>query len=100
MPDFSNPVFWYAVAQIIVIDLVLSGDNAVVIALACRNLAPAQRRVGILWGVLGAVGLRVVLTAFAALLMDWPWLKIVGGILLLWIGVKPVSYTHLTLPTN
>ncbi|WP_374399931.1 TerC family protein [Niveibacterium sp.] len=88
MPDFSNPVFWYAVAQIIVIDLVLSGDNAVVIALACRNLAPAQRRVGILWGVLGAVGLRVVLTAFAALLMDWPWLKIVGGILLLWIGVK------------
>lgn len=88
MLQFSDPLFWSAVAQIIVIDLVLSGDNAVVIALACRNLAPAQRKLGIFWGVFGAVGLRVVLTAFAALLMDWPWLKVVGGLLLLWIGVK------------
>ena len=88
MPDFSDPLFWSAVAQIIVIDLVLSGDNAVVIALACRNLAPAQRKVGILWGVLGAVGLRIVLTSFAALLMGLPWLKLAGGVLLLWIGVK------------
>ncbi|HEX5801814.1 MAG TPA: TerC family protein [Azospira sp.] len=89
MPDsFLAPDFWSAVLQIIVIDLVLSGDNAVVIALACRNLPPAQRRRGILWGVAGAVGLRVALTMVAALVMNLPWLKLVGGLLLLWIGVK------------
>lgn len=86
--DFASPGFWVAVAQIIAIDIVLSGDNAVVIALACRNLPAAQRRQGILWGVAGAVGLRVVLTAFAASLLGYPYLKLVGGLLLLWIGVK------------
>jgi len=86
--EFTSPVFWLAVAQIIAIDVVLSGDNAVVIALACRNLAPEQRRKGIFWGVAGAVSLRVVLTTFAALVMDLPWLKLVGGLLLLWIGIK------------
>ncbi len=89
MPEsFLAPDFWVAVLQIIMIDLVLSGDNAVVIALACRNLPPAQRRRGILWGVAGAVGLRVALTMVAALVMNLPWLKLVGGVLLLWIGVK------------
>lgn len=88
MPDFSSVEFWTAVAQIIAIDIVLSGDNAVVIALACRNLTPEQRRKGIFWGVTGAVGLRVVLTAFAALVMNLPWLKLVGGVLLVWIAVK------------
>ncbi len=86
--SFSSPEFWVAVLQIIMIDLVLSGDNAVVIALACRNLPAEQRRRGILWGVAGAVGLRVVLTMAAALVMNLPWLKLVGGVLLLWIGVK------------
>jgi len=86
--DFASHEFWIAVLQIIAIDIVLSGDNAVVIALACRNLPPAQRRQGILWGVAGAVGLRVVLTAFAAGLLGFPWLKLVGGVLLLWIAVK------------
>lgn len=86
--DLTSPVFWIAVGQIILIDIVLSGDNAVVIALACRNLSPEQRRKGIFWGVAGAVGLRVVLTAFAALVMNLPWLKLVGGLLLLWIAVK------------
>jgi YjbE family integral membrane protein len=86
--DFASPEFWIAVAQIIAIDVVLSGDNAVVIALACRNLPEAQRRRGILWGVAGAVGLRVVLTAFAAGLLGYPYLKLIGGLLLLWIGVK------------
>lgn len=76
--------------QIIAIDIVLSGDNAVVIALACRNLPPAQRKLGIFWGVVGAVGLRVVLTAFAAGLLGLPYLKLVGGTLLLWIGIKLV----------
>lgn len=86
--DFFSTDFWIAVLQIIAIDIVLSGDNAVVIALACRNLPAEQRRKGILWGVAGAVGLRVVLTAFAAGLLGFPYLKLIGGALLLWIGVK------------
>ncbi|WP_153132635.1 TerC family protein [Dechloromonas hortensis] len=86
--DFFSTAFWIAVGQIILIDIVLSGDNAVVIALACRNLAPEQRKAGIFWGVAGAVSLRVVLTVFAALVMDLPWLKLVGGVLLVWIAVK------------
>lgn len=86
--DLASAAFWIAVGQIILIDIVLSGDNAVVIALACRNLSPDQRRQGIFWGVAGAVSLRVVLTVFAALVMDLPWLKLVGGALLVWIAVK------------
>ncbi|HCX32852.1 MAG TPA: hypothetical protein DHV08_04380 [Rhodocyclaceae bacterium] len=88
MPDFASPEFWIAVAQIVAIDIVLSGDNAVVIALACRNLPPAQRRAGIAWGVGGAVVLRVAITAFAAAMLGVPYLKLAGGALLLWIGVK------------
>jgi YjbE family integral membrane protein len=86
--QLDSPEFWIAVVQIIFIDIVLSGDNAVVIALACRNLPDEQRRKGILWGVVGAVGLRVVLTAFAASLLGYPYLKLIGGLLLLWIGIK------------
>jgi len=86
--DLTSTAFWIAVGQIILIDIVLSGDNAVVIALACRNLSPEQRRTGIFWGVAGAVSLRVVLTVFAALVMNLPWLKLVGGLLLVWIAVK------------
>lgn len=88
MPEFFTPAFWVGLAQIVAIDLVLSGDNAVVIALACRRLEPEQRRVGIFWGVAGAVGLRVILTAFAASLLGFAWIKLVGGLALLWIGVK------------
>ena len=86
--DLTSAIFWIAVGQIILIDIVLSGDNAVVIALACRNLSPEQRRVGIFWGVAGAVSLRVVLTIFAAMVMNLPWLKFVGGLLLFWIAIK------------
>jgi YjbE family integral membrane protein len=86
--EISSPEFWVAVLQIIAIDIVLSGDNAVVIALACRNLPPHQRRRGILWGVGGAIGLRVILTAFAAALLGYPYLKLIGGVLLVWIGIK------------
>jgi YjbE family integral membrane protein len=86
--DITSAVFWIAVGQIILIDVVLSGDNAVVIALACRNLSPEQRRAGIIWGVAGAVCLRVVLTVFAALVMNLPWLKLVGGLLLVWVAIK------------
>jgi YjbE family integral membrane protein len=85
---FSAPQFWVDVLKIIMIDLLLSGDNAVVIALACRNLPPAQRRQGILYGVGGAIGLRVVLTFFAVSLLALPYLKLVGAFLLIWIGIK------------
>jgi predicted tellurium resistance membrane protein TerC len=65
MPDLASPTFWIAVLQIIAIDILLGGDNAVVIALACRKLPDAQRNKGIFWGVFGAIGLRVVLIYFA-----------------------------------
>lgn len=80
--------FWIAVGQIILIDIVLGGDNAVVIALACRKLPPAMRTKGILWGTAGAIGLRVVLIFFALTLLAIPYLKLVGAVLLVWIGVK------------
>jgi YjbE family integral membrane protein len=86
--DLGNPLFWVAVAQIIAIDIVLGGDNAVVIALACRRLPERQRRLGILWGVAGAIALRVILIFFALYLLAIPYLKVVGAALLLWIGVK------------
>ncbi len=80
--------FWVAVGQIILIDILLGGDNAVVIALACRSLPPEQRRKGIIWGTAGAIILRVILIAFALALLAVPYLKIVGAVLLIWIGVK------------
>lgn len=86
--DFSSPQFWLAVMQIVAIDIVLGGDNAVVIGLACRKLPDQQRRLGIFWGMVGAIGLRVILIFFAVTLLSVPFLKIVGALLLLWIGVK------------
>ena len=83
-----TPEFWIAVGQIIMIDILLGGDNAVVIALACRQLPPKQRTQGILWGTAGAIILRVVLIFFALTLLAIPYLKLVGAALLLWIGVK------------
>ncbi|WP_024301517.1 TerC family protein [Pseudogulbenkiania sp. MAI-1] len=83
-----DATFWLAVVQIIAIDILLGGDNAVVIALACRKLPEAQRRKGIFWGVAGAIGLRIVLIFFALQLLSLPFLKVVGALLLLWIGVK------------
>jgi YjbE family integral membrane protein len=86
--------FWVAVGQIIMIDILLGGDNAVVIALACRKLPPAQRTKGILWGTAGAIVLRVVLIFFALQLLAIPFLKVVGALLLLWIGVKLLLPEH------
>ncbi len=86
--DFDSPQFWIAVMQIIAIDIVLGGDNAVVIALACRRLPEQQRKLGIFWGVFGAIALRVVLIFFALSLLAIPYLKIVGAVLLIWIGIK------------
>ena len=88
MEEFMTASFWLAVGQIIMIDILLGGDNAVVIALACRNLPPKQRTQGIIYGTMGAIVLRVILIAFALALLAVPYLKIVGAILLLWIGVK------------
>lgn len=80
--------FWLAVGQIIMIDILLGGDNAVVIALACRQLPPALRAKGIIWGTVGAIALRVVLIFFALTLLKISFLKLIGAILLIWIGVK------------
>lgn len=88
MLEFLQTMHWGAVFQIILIDILLGGDNAVVIALACRNLPAKQRMQGILWGTAGAIILRVVLIAFALTLLGIPFLKLVGAILLVWIGIK------------
>jgi YjbE family integral membrane protein len=88
MEALTTASFWIAVGQIILIDILLGGDNAVVIALACRGLPPRQRRLGIIYGTAGAIILRVVLIAFALALLAVPYLKLVGAVLLLWIGVK------------
>ncbi len=88
MDMFTDPAFWIAVGQIIMIDILLGGDNAVVIALACRKLPPAQRTKGIIWGTAGAIILRVILIFFALTLLAIPFLKLVGAALLVWIGVK------------
>lgn len=88
--DLLVNLHWGAVGQIIMIDILLGGDNAVVIALACRNLPHEQRFKGVFWGTAGAIVLRVILITFAVLLLDLPFLKVVGGALLLWIGVKLV----------
>jgi YjbE family integral membrane protein len=82
---------WFAVGQIILIDLLLGGDNAIIIALACRNLPPRLRIRGILWGTFGAIVLRIVLVSFAVTLLQMPYLKLVGGLLLFWIGIKLLS---------
>jgi YjbE family integral membrane protein len=86
--DFSSPDFWISVGQIILIDILLGGDNAVVIALACRRLPPDLRAKGVMWGVVGAVAARIILIFFALQLLALPFLKAVGALLLLWIGVK------------
>jgi YjbE family integral membrane protein len=77
-----------AILQIIWIDLLLSGDNAVVIALACRSLPPHQRKIGMLLGAGAAVGLRIIFAFIITQLLAVPFLKVVGGVLLFWIAVK------------
>ncbi len=94
MEQFLTPEFWVAVGQIVMIDILLGGDNAVVIALACRKLPPAQRTRGILWGTAGAIVLRVVLIFFALTLLAIPFLKLAGALLLVWIGVKLLAPEH------
>ena len=89
--EFGTPQFWVAAVEIIVINILLSGDNAVVIALACRNLPPRQKWLGIFWGVVGAVVLRIILTFFAVQLLQLPYLQLIGAVLLIWIGIKLIA---------
>jgi YjbE family integral membrane protein len=85
---FFQASFWLAFAQIIGVNIVLSGDNAVVIAMACRSLAPSQQKKGIVFGSAGAIVLRIILTFFAASLLLVPYLKLAGAALLFWIGTQ------------
>jgi YjbE family integral membrane protein len=86
--DFTTAAFWAALGSIILTNIVLSGDNAVVIALAARSLPPAQQRRAIFWGSAAAIILRIVLTLVAVKLLALPYLKIIGALLLFWIGVQ------------
>ena len=79
---------WTALAEIIGVNIVLSGDNAVVNALAARSLPPAQQKKAVVFGSLAAIGMRIVLTMVAAEVLALPWLRIAGSALLLWIGIK------------
>ena len=88
MEEILNNVAIISILQIIAIDLVLGGDNAIVIALACKNLPEKQRKLGIFYGALGAIILRVLMVFFASALLLISGLKIIGGILLFWIGIK------------
>ena len=89
--DMTQMAFWVAVLQIILVNLILSGDNAVVIALACMHLPPKQRLWGMILGAAVAVILRILFTLVVTQAMQYPYLKLVGGILLLWVAVKLVA---------
>lgn len=88
MGGLSAEQFWPALGQIMLINLILSGDNAVVIALACRSLPPHQRKWGILLGALVAIIMRIVFTVGVTSLLSWPFLKAIGSLLLFWIAIK------------
>ncbi|MCK0208764.1 TerC family protein [Starkeya koreensis] len=88
--DFFEPLFWLALLKIIWINVLLSGDNAVVIAMACRSLPDRMRRTGMILGAGVAVGMRIVFTAIIAVLLGLPWLRIVGSLALMYIAVDLV----------
>src|SRR4029078_8224268 len=86
--EVQTAAFWTGLLSIIWVNIGLSGDNAVVIALAARSLPPRQQKLAILYGAGGGVILRIILPIFAVPLLSLPWLKIIGGLLLFWIGIK------------
>jgi len=88
MELLSSPAFWAALGNIILINMVLSGDNAVVIALAAKSLPPRQKKMAVLYGSAAAILLRIVLTVFALQLLTLPYLKLIGAAALFYIGVK------------
>ena len=91
--DFSLSLheFWIPLGQILLVNIVLSGDNAVVIALAARSLPPKQQKLAIFWGSGAAILMRIVLTIFAVKLLTFPYLKLVGAVALVWIGIQLLS---------
>ena len=88
MSELAQPQFWVAAVEIVAVNILLSGDNAVVIALACRSLSPRDQRNAFIVGTGGIVILMTLLTSCAALLMTLPYIQLVGCVLLLWIGIK------------
>ena len=89
--DFTTAAFWAALGSIILANIVLSGDNAVVIAMAARSLPAHQQRRAIFWGSAAAIVMRIILTLIAVEMLKWPYLKIVGALLLLYIGISLLS---------
>jgi len=85
--EFTSAAFWAALGSIIWVNILLSGDNAVVIAMAARSLPPHQQKKAIFWGSAAAIVMRIILTVIALEMLKWPFLKIVGGLLLLYIGI-------------
>jgi YjbE family integral membrane protein len=85
--DLASPLFWSAFGSIMIANIVLSGDNAVVIAMAARTLKPEQQAKAIFWGSAAAIVMRIVLTIVAIQLLTLPYLKIIGAVLLVYIGV-------------
>ncbi|MCO5108001.1 MAG: TerC family protein [Burkholderiaceae bacterium] len=86
--EFTSAAFWAALGSIVLANILLSGDNAVVIALAARGLPARQQKKAIFWGSAAAIVMRIALTVLAAEMLTWPYLKIIGGLLLLYIGVS------------
>jgi YjbE family integral membrane protein len=86
--ELTSAAFWAALGSIIWVNILLSGDNAVVIALAARALPPHQQKKAIFFGSAAAIVMRIVLTLIAVEMLKWPWLKVVGGLLLVYIGVS------------
>ncbi len=86
--NLSDPSFWAALLEIIGVNIILSGDNAVVIALAARALPPHQQRQAVIFGSGAAIAMRIGLTIFAVELLKFPWLKLIGAVLLVWIGMQ------------
>jgi len=89
--DFTSGAYWAALGSIILANIVLSGDNAVVIAMAARSLPAHQQKKAIFWGSAAAIVMRIVLTLIAVEMLKWPYLKIVGALLLLYIGISLLS---------
>lgn len=83
-----SSAFWVGMLKIIWVNILLSGDNAVVIALASRALPASQQKKAVVWGSIAAIGMRIALTIFAVQLLGLPWLKAIGAVLLIWIGIQ------------
>jgi len=88
LEEVLSQAFWIGLLKIIGVNIILSGDNAVVIALAARSLPQRQQMQAVIWGSGAAIVMRVILTLFAVALLTLPWLKLIGSLLLFWIGVK------------